>query len=183
MTVLLVFKDFESVDAEQFLNIYKESSADNAQKWFPELEKAEALKEYENGFLGFMKNDFFSGGGLLFIIADCGCYVSALRLYEKAPAEYYLEALETNPDCRKKGYGREVLLQLQRYLKNHSKSYILTAHVEKTNIPSLKAHKSAGFEITADYVIEDGEKIDTDYQLTFRQDGTGDGSLFQNEKP
>ena len=169
MTELLVFNNFENVDVEQFLNIYKESSADNAKKWFPGLEQTEALKEYEDGFLGFMKNDFFSGGGILFVLTDGSCYVSALRLYEKAPSEYYLEALETNPKYRKKGYGRELLFQLQRYLKEHNKSYVLTAHVEKTNTPSLKTHKSAGFEITADYVIEDGEKFDTDYQLTYIQ--------------
>ncbi|MBR7073281.1 MAG: GNAT family N-acetyltransferase, partial [Eubacterium sp.] len=77
--------------------------------------------------------------------------------------------LETNPKYRKKGYGRELLFQLQRYLKEHNKSYVLTAHVEKTNTPSLKTHKSAGFEITADYVIEDGERFNTDYQLTYIQ--------------
>ena len=73
-----------------------------------------------------------------------------------------------NPDYRKKGYAKELLLKLQHYLKEKNTTCVLTSHVEKTNTASLNTHFAAGFEITADYVIEDGERYDSDYELTYK---------------
>lgn len=168
MAELLVLNRFEEVDERQFLNIFKESSVENAGKWYPELEEAEALQQYENGFIGYMRTDFWREGGKLFILSDGNDYVCSLRLFEKAPQEYYLEALETNPSFRLKGYAKELLFQLQQYLKKRHNDYVITAHVAKTNAASLNTHRAAGFIVTADYVVEDGERYDGDYQLTYR---------------
>ena len=168
MSEMLIFHSFDAVDGGQFLDLYRGSSDENCVSFYPEFEKAEALREYEKGYLDFMRNSFFNEGGTLLILSEGRRYVSALRLIEEAEGKYYLEALETNPDFRKKGYAKELLLQLQKYLKEKSGRYTLTSHVEKTNTASLNTHFAAGFEITADYIIEDGERYDSDYELTYK---------------
>lgn len=165
---MLIFHSFDEVDEGGFLNVYRETSCENCISFYPDLEEDEALAEYEKGYLDFMKNSFFGEGGTLLILSDGVQYVSALRLIEKSRGNYYLEALETNPDFRKRGYASQLLLQLQRYLKKQSDSYILTSHVEKTNTASIKTHLAVGFEITADYVVEDGERYNSDYELSYK---------------
>jgi ribosomal protein S18 acetylase RimI-like enzyme len=165
---LLVFHSFDNVNMKDFLSVFKESSVENATRWYPDLSQEEALQQYENGYIRYMQTDCGDEGGTLFILSDNEHYVSSLRLYAKAPKEYYLEALETHPDFRKKGYGKELLLQMQRHLREQDTDYVITAHVEKTNAASLNTHRAAGFEITADFVVEDGERYDGDYQLTYK---------------
>ena len=168
MAELLIFYSFNSVDKRNFLDIYGETSAANSVKFFPDLNEADALREYEKGYTNYMENDFFSEGKTLLILSDGERYLSSLRLIEEAEGKYYLEALETNPDYRKKGCAKELLFRLQKYLKEQNGRYTLTSHVEKTNTASLNTHFAAGFEITADFVIEDGERYDSDYELTYK---------------
>ena len=168
MSEMLIFHSFDAVDGGQFFDVYRGSSDENCVSFYPELEKAEALREYEKGYLDFMRNSFFNEGGTLLILSEGGRYVSALRLIEEAEGKYYLEALETDPDYRKRGCAKELLFRLQKYLKEQSGRYTLTSHVEKTNTASLNTHFTVGFEITADYIIEDGERYDSDYELTYK---------------
>ncbi len=168
MSEMLIFHSFDAVDGGQFLDVYRGSSDENCVSFYPELEKAEALREYEKGYLDFMRNSFFNEGGTLLILSEGGRYVSALRLIEEVEGKYYLEALETDPNYRKRGCAKELLFRLQKYLKEQSGRYTLTSHVEKTNTASLNAHFAADFAITADFVIEDGERYDSDYELTYK---------------
>ncbi len=167
MPKLIVFDSFNEVNADEFLKIYKESSMDNSVRWYPALNAKDALKKYEAGYLEYMQNEFFINGRRLFVLADKAHYYCALRMTELSSGKYYLEALETNPAFRKKGFGKELILQTEKLLKEQNSELTIISHVEKDNVASLNTHFSAGFKITADYYIEDGERYDSDYELTY----------------
>ncbi len=169
---LLVFNDFSGVDIQEFLNIYKESSEENSKHRYPELSEKEALKKYENGYTEYMKNHFFTDSRKLFVLADVNHYLSALRLSKISPGKYYLEALETNPQFRRMGYAGDLIYRTENYLKKRNNKFIIISHVEKSNTASLNTHFAVGFEITADYYIEDGECFGSDYELTYSSEDT-----------
>lgn len=166
-TELLIFNNFNSVETERFLAVYKESTADNASRWYPELEPAEAIKKYESGYLEFMQNGFFNVGGTLYILSDGEYYVSALRLIQLSENDYFLEALETNPGFRNRGYAKQLLNKTIYSLTENALNFTIKSHIEKNNTASINAHLAAGFVITADYITEDGKIFNSDYELTY----------------
>ena len=54
MPEMLIFHSFDAVDGGQFLDVYRGSSDENCVSFYPDLEKAAALREYEKGYLDFM---------------------------------------------------------------------------------------------------------------------------------
>ena len=71
--------------------------------------------------------------------------VSAARL-NKINDFYYLEALETPPQYRKKGYASELLNEMITHLHQQG-SVDIRDCVSKTNTASLATHKKCGFFI------------------------------------
>ena len=71
--------------------------------------------------------------------------VSAARL-SKINDFYYLEALETPPQYRKKGYASELLNEMITHLHQQG-SVDIRDCVSKTNTASLATHKKCGFFI------------------------------------
>ena len=71
-------------------------------------------------------------------------YVSALRL-EPYQDGFLLEALETAPEERRKGYGSTLVRQAQAYLCAQGTAP-LYSHVSRRNRASLKTHFSCGFQ-------------------------------------
>lgn len=71
--------------------------------------------------------------------------ISAARL-SKINDFYYLEALETPPQYRKKGYASELLNEMITHLHQQG-SVDIRDCVSKTNTASLATHKKCGFFI------------------------------------
>ena len=88
-------------------------------------------------------------GSLYAVLEEDGSWVSALRL---APVEggWYLEALETDPEQRRRGYAAGLIEAVQTYLGEGGKLY---SHVDKRNLPSLKTHEKCGFRRIADVAV------------------------------
>ena len=61
----------------------------------------------------------------------------------------YIEALETHPEYRKKGYGAKLLLQVLDLLKETG-GFKICDCIRKENIASLDNHKKCGFEIVSE---------------------------------
>ena len=72
-----------------------------------------------------------------------GNYVSALRL-EPYWDGLLLEALETRPEERKKGYAVTRIRAVQDWLRKQG-GFKVYSHVSKRNTPSLKTHEQCGF--------------------------------------
>lgn len=104
-------------------------------------QKKEGLLQAEQDFYQYLREDFFRVPGAVYHIwRKEDRYVSALRL-EPYRDGWLLEALETAPDCRRCGYGEQLLRQVLE-LPEFERIY---SHVNKKNIPSLKLHEKCGF--------------------------------------
>jgi RimJ/RimL family protein N-acetyltransferase len=60
-----------------------------------------------------------------------------------------LEALETAPECRRKGFAAELVRAAQGYAAG-TKIY---SHVNKGNLASLRTHEKCGFHRIADHAV------------------------------
>ncbi len=145
------FDRFSDLDPRKLMDIYAEGNLENTDYFFPELtDKAEAVKKVEENFLKYLERDFFhTPNPSYWVLEEDGRWVSALRLNELKPGFYYLEALETRPDCRRKGCSFRLLTEVIEALKKQGHFEIHDC-VGKKNKASLRTHQKCGFQIVAE---------------------------------
>ncbi len=149
------FKEYDNMTAEEMYslvrNVYSEGCLEKAMDSFadeekPTLEEFEAVveKEVEN-FVEFLRGFFAVKDNRYYVLEADGVPVSAARL-SKIEDFYYLEALETAPSHRRKGYASRLLKDITAaYGENGSVD--IRDCVMKDNAPSLATHKKCGFTI------------------------------------
>lgn len=122
------------------------------------------LLQAEQDFYSYLHDDFFTTDGAVYYIWESGGkYVSALRL-EKYRDGWIMEALETAPDRRKKGYAKQLISAVQA-LGEYGKIY---SHVHKQNAPSLKTHLRCGFSVISESAVYiDGSVNSQAYTLLY----------------
>ncbi len=114
--------------------------------------KKEQLILAKQGFGAYLKNDFFAQPSAVYAIwEENGEYISALRL-EPYQDGLLIEALETIPGQRRKGYAVKLIQVVQSWLatRNAGKLY---AHVSKKKTASLRTHDRRGFQIILDHAV------------------------------
>lgn len=152
--MLLCFQSMTDLDHTRLMRIYRESNLGNIPYFFPDCKNmAEGLQKVEERFISFLKADFWGKpDNTYYIWENNGEWVSALRL-TGTPDFYWVEALETAPDARRKGHA----VQLYRAVFDRLKSLEGRVHVRCAvgykNEPSLKAHERAGFQIESRYAV------------------------------
>ena len=162
------------LDGRKLMDVYSESNYEKTDYFFPdEADKNAAVRKVEAGFLDFLKNDFFNLTDAAYWILEIdGIWVSALRTCRVQKGLYYLEALETRPDHRRKGYGAILLSSVADSLKKDG-PFRLCSCVSKRNIASLKTHEKCGFLIVSekgyDYLNEEAD--DHDFGLEYCYSG------------
>lgn len=168
--MLHVITDYTGVDERKLMAIYAESNSENAESFYPDMQdKALAVKRVEQDFLSYIKNEFFSRPGNTYYILEAeNEWVSALRLYSVKPELYYLEALETRPECRGNGYASMLLYEVIGNLKGRG-SFQLCDCVSKKNAASLGTHIKCGFQIVSEegYDYLAGEADGRDYGMEY----------------
>ena len=148
--MLLKITSPDELDQGKLMFIYSEGNAENAEYFYPEIEdKKEAVKKVENDFCNFLRTEFFNGENIYCVSDINGVWVSALRLNKIEEGFYYLEALETAPQYRKKGYASELLREVISDLKKSGKFKIRDC-VGKKNIASINTHEKCGFKIISE---------------------------------
>ena len=85
---------FARVDGRRLMDIYREDNIENTDYFYPDMkDKAQALARVEQDFLHYLETDFFfKPGNTYWVLEENGVWVSALRLTELSPGDYYLEA-------------------------------------------------------------------------------------------
>ena len=148
---LLRITDYDDIDERMLMDIYAEGNLENTDYFFPdEKDKDVAVKKVEEGFLDFLKNKFYKmEEATYWILEEEGLWVSAARTCMAQPGIFYLEALETKPDERERGYGSLLLAGIIETLKQGG-SFKLCDCVSKKNIASLKTHEKCGFQIVSE---------------------------------
>lgn len=170
--MVLSIDRYSDIDERKLMDIYSESNSENTDYFFPdEADKQLALKKVEEGFLEFLKNEFFTKDGNSYrVLEENGIWVCALRLSRIEDGIYYVEALETHPDHRQKGYAVKLYRTVQQELKA-SGSFRLCACVAKTNTPSVKAHLKSGFRLVLgtahDYLTDEDCENDYGFEYVF----------------
>ena len=169
--MLLRISRFDDLDERKLMDIYSESNFENTDYFFPDMrDKKEAVRKVEEGFLGFLKDEFFSqSGSEYWVLESDGVWVSALRLSRIEKCLYYLEALETRPDCRRQGHAARLLDGVIDELKKAGPFRICDC-ISKRNTASIKTHEKCGFSIVSeagyDYLLNESD--DHDYGLEYR---------------
>lgn len=103
----------------------------------------------ETDFLSYLREDFFRQKGAFYAVwVVDGVYKSALRL-EPYRDGMLLQALETAPGERRKGYAFNLMTDVIAYLKTKDCTTIYS-HIHKKNIPSLQVHRKCGFREVSD---------------------------------
>jgi len=172
--MLLKITDPEGLDERKLMDIYSESNFENTDYFYPdEADKTFAVRKVEEGFMDFLKNEFFRNAcASYWILDENGVWVSALRISRIKDDLYFLEALETRPDQRGKGYASLLLSSVVETLKNDG-PFRLCDCVSKKNTASLKTHEKCGFQVVSeagyDYLQEEAD--DHDYGLEYHYSG------------
>ncbi len=146
--MLITAKSLGDISFSQLMEVYAESNQENGREFWPEETPGQQLLQVEQSFLQYLREDFFRAGGVYYIWQVENRYVSALRI-EPYRDGLLLEALETAPSQRRRGYA-EVLMRCALERRGGEKIY---SHVSKRNVPSLAVHKKCGFAPILDYAV------------------------------
>lgn len=121
----------------QLLSLYSESM-NEMKKYF--ASDAEMRGAYVSFLRDFVKNP----KQLILVEVSDDEWVSALRAIETTEGHWFLEAVETKPEKRKKGFGKDLLYHTIDYLKNIGMRE-LTCTISKNNFNSHALHGKCGF--------------------------------------
>ncbi len=134
------------------MKIYREGNRENGDELYPELSAQGRLFRAEQDFCCYLREDFFRVKGSFYAIWKAqGEFVSALRM-EPYRDGYLLEALETAPGYRRRGYGKSLICAVLSEMSQQGKLPVYS-HIRKGNIPSEKTHKICGFRIWKDTAV------------------------------
>jgi len=147
--MLYIADKLGELNFRQLMDVYEEGNLENAAKFYPREPQNQWLLLAEQAFHQYLRECFFPTKGARYClwIVD-GRYFSALRL-EPYRDGLLLEALETHPAERRKGYAAALVnAVLTKY--PDEKIY---SHVGKKNTASIKTHESCGFQRTAEHAV------------------------------
>ncbi len=129
--------------------IYEEDNRKKGDTLYPELTDLGRLRQAEMDFLNYLKYDFFRVNGSFYAVWEAKSGpVCALRL-EPYRDGYLLEALETAPEHRGKGYATALIQETMDYAVENDLAPVYS-HIRKGNRASEQAHSACGFVIYKD---------------------------------
>lgn len=145
--MLLLYHNLSQIKFSQLMAVYSESVRENGEDFYPDLSPNEQLLRSEQDFYAYLQTGFFAQPGDLYCIwEENGSYVSALRL-ESYQDGLLLEALETHPEYRRRGFA-ECLIRAVLDTLHPEKVY---SHIGHQNVPSQAVHAACGFRKIADH--------------------------------
>ena len=121
----------------RLLSVYSESMNEMKIHFANDAEMCEAYASFLRDFVKKPKQ-------LILVEVSDHEWVSALRAIETIEGHWFLEAGETKPEERKKGFGKDLLSHTIDYLKNIGMQE-LTCTISKNNFKSQALHKKCGF--------------------------------------
>lgn len=147
--MLIIAKKLRELSFGQLMEVYMEGNLENGQELWPDESENQQIALAEQDFYNYLDQVFFRTPNAFYAVwQKAGKYVSALRL-EPFRDGMLLEALETRPDSRRRGYAKALITGVLEKLPD-VKVY---SHVSKRNFASLKTHESCGFEKKLDYAV------------------------------
>ena len=174
MIMIIEINTFGQVNGRKLMDVYRDSNIENTGYFYPDVpDKDEALQKVECDYLNYIENDFLADSKNRYMILEHdGIWVCALRLYCVDERLYFIEALETRPEYRRKGYGAQLLAGVTDLLKRQG-AYTIRDCVDKKNTASLLTHQKVGFVICSDegYDYLQNETDNGSYGMQFTYTG------------
>ena len=156
--MLIIANSLRELRFGELMEVYADSNAKKASDW-PNLPRGFALQLAEQDFRQYLQEVFFrTNGALCAVWEESGKYVSALRL-EPYKDGLLLEALETSPVERKKGYAAALIGEVQAYLAAQG-PVKLYSHVSRQNLASKRTHEKCGFTQISDHAVYINGSVD-----------------------
>ncbi len=172
--MLLRFDSFEALDFARLMTVYRESNRENAEEFYPEMDAEKALHVVEENFRSFLQDTFYQGEGKTYwVLCFDDVWVSALRLTQLWERFYYLEALETHPAFRIRGYAKQLLRSVIEQLEADGPVCICDC-VDKENTASVRTHLAAGFRICSEAGYDYLQQEAKDWEYGFAYGKTED---------
>jgi len=147
--MLCIARNLRELSFRKLMDVYVEANRENGAWLAPQEPEDRQLQIGEDDFYSYLHDVFFQRQGAFYavwVVDDS--YVSALRL-EPYRDGLLLEALETAPDRRRRGYAKSLLQAVQERLSQRG-SVRLYSHVGKQNEASMRVHLHCGFRVIAD---------------------------------
>ena len=147
------------------MEVYAQSNRENSEEFWPDLSYGEGLLRAEQEFYQYLQQVFFPTRGAVYCLWEvAGRPVAALRL-EPYRDGLLLEALETAPEQRQKGYAAALIRAVLDAYQDHK----IYSHVGKGNLASLRTHLSCGFQrVSERAVYADGSVNDRCCTLLYK---------------
>lgn len=140
--MLQIASSLKALDFAKLMAVYEESNRENGQENYPDEPQSRQLFLQEENFYQYLREVFFPAPGAVCLVwTEAGEYRAALRL-EPYKDGLLLEALETAPEHRRKGYARKLIQAVQAQFSEEK----IYSHVHKKNLPSLAIHEACGFQ-------------------------------------
>lgn len=147
--MLILASSMKELSFRSLMAVYAEGNRENGLDKYPEEPEGRQLELAELDFYQYLREVFYPVRGAVYCVWQAeDTYVSALRL-EPYRDGLLLEALETAPGERRKGYA-EALIRAVLELCENTRIY---SHVGKRNEPSLKVHEKCGFRRALEYAV------------------------------
>ena len=144
--MLVICKRLADLRWSELMAVYSEGNEENGAAFFPHLSPNEQLLQAEQSFYDYLKRDFFTCPEECYCIwLEQGRYVAALRLHPFGDG-LLLEALETRPEYRRRGYAEQLIKAVQTQLQPER----LYSHIGHKNAASIAVHLKCGFRKLAD---------------------------------
>lgn len=167
--MLIVAHSLKQLHFGKLMEIYVEGNLENGAEQAPDETEARQIQIGEDQFYQYLHDVFFMSRDCCYAVwAENGRYISALRL-EPYSDGLLLEALETVPDHRRKGYAVKLIQAVQEELLTQG-CVTIYSHIKKTNTASLRTHEKCGFQIIKDYAAYiDGSVNNRAYTLSYQK--------------
>ena len=151
------------------MEVYVEANREHGAELAPGEPEARQIQLSEQDFYSYLRDGFFTQPRVVYCIwEEKGKYISALRL-EPYRDGLLLEALETAPDLRGRGYATRLIQAVQEMLGEQG-SVRIYSHVSKKNEASLRTHRRCGFQIFLDHASYiDGSVNSRAYTLRYQK--------------
>jgi len=147
--MLKLFSSLREIDTQQLMAVYIEGNRENGAENYPEDAEQTQIQKAEEDFISYLREDFFQKKDAVYAVWEIEKrYRAALRL-EPYKDGLLLEALETAPEDRRRGYAFSLINAVLSILRG-GKYRIIYSHINKRNLPSLGVHKKCGFTKISD---------------------------------
>ncbi len=156
--MLKLVHSLKELQFSALMAVYEEGNRENGADFYPHLSPEAQLLQAEQDFYAYLSDCFFRQPGAVYCMwSESGRYVSALRL-EPYQDGLLLEALETHPEHRQRGYAKQLITAALAEVPCE-KIYV---HISRRNVASQSAHQSCGFRKILDHAVyADGSVLHT----------------------